>query len=274
MATGSNFQYDGSGLDSGVQTPNPFPTSVITDDEWKDATNQASAAPKPGDPTPTGPDASPNAGIMAIDWRSWLTDWGFPSDLISTLDGMARRYTPAQAELFARDAILFLRGTEWHKKTFVGFAEGFNKGLFTDERGYRMYVNAANDSYKRYMGRDITTPELIGAFGSSWSPERVERELEAGAFVNANRNDLQYLGRNFGEGGAEGFSEDQLKAYGQQSVGIGNALGAGLVSKVAQAQQRLRRIFEGTLATPSLGVGPVGRISQAGSGSTLSDVGR
>lgn len=286
MPYSSGYIYDGGAgvLRSGTKygAPDPWQVAAGLAPTESGATNSnpgtgapaippppTASAPTPGDPTPTG--ASAPIAEMAINWRSWLTDWGFPADVITALDGMARRYTPAQADLFSRDAILYLRGTEWHKKTFVGFSEGFNKGLFTDEKGYRMYVNSANDSYKRYMGRDITTNEMLAAFGSSWDPTRVDKELEAGAFVNANRNDLQYLSGFSGEGQ---LSEDQLKSYGQQQVGIGNTLGAGLQTKVAKAQERLRRIFEGTLATPSLGMNSGGQLSAPGLGVSTGDIGR
>jgi hypothetical protein len=222
--------------------------------------------PRPGDAKPTK-----DQMVMAIDWRSWLTDWGFPTDVVNTLDSMARRYTPAQADLFARDAILYLRGTDWHKQTFVGFADAYKTGLVQDERQYRDYVTRANDLYKRYHGRDITSNELVSAFTSGYNPTRVEQELEGQAYVNANRNELQYLSGNFGEGR---LSEDELTYLGRQQAGVGNALGQGLLLKVGQAQARLRRIFEGTLATSATS-GPDGRVRVSGlSGITGNDIGR
>lgn len=218
---------------------------------------------------PFGPDsggAPAEPSEMTINWRTWLEDWGFPSDVINTLDRMARQYTPSQNELFAKEAIMYLRGTDWHKNTFVGFAEGYKSGLFADEKGYRMYTQGANDLAQRYYGRGISTPELLDNFKAGFNLDRYGRELDAGAFVNANRNDFQYLGGAFGEGR---FSEDDLLSMGREKAGIGNALGQGLLNKVQQAQQRLARIFQGTLAT-----GDMAKPQTSAAGTTLSDVGR
>lgn len=228
--------------------------------------NSAGLGPAPGvDYTAGTPTA--NSSELALDWRSWLTDWGFPSDVIAKLDAMARQYTPAQADLFTRDAILYLRGTDWHKTTFVGFAEGFKSGLFVDEKGYRMYVQGANDLYNRNHGRNITTEELLANFGAGFDLNRLGGELDSAAWVKANRGDLQYAQGAFGEGAQ--FDEKELDALGDQRVGINNALGADLMVKVEKAQQRLRKIFEGTLAQS-----PMVPTSSASSGKTLADVGR
>lgn len=203
--------------------------------------------------------------LLAINWKSWLEDWGFPSEVVNKLDSMARQYTPAQAELFARDAIMYLRGTDWHKQTFAGFAEGYKSGLFTDERQYRAYVQNANDLYQRFYKRNISTDELVSTFSKGYNPQRLANELEAVAYANANRNELQYLSGNFGEGRLD---EEGLLSIGRQQAGISNALGTDLLNRVGQAQSRLRRIFEGTLATGTL------RGTSVATGTNLSDIGR
>lgn len=221
--------------------------------------------PVPGDPTTSG---TGGGSVGAIDWRSWLTDWGFDADLIALLDALARKYTPEQSAAFTADALRVIRGHPWHQKMFPGYAAGFAKGLFEDEKGYRMWVNAANDSYRRYHGRDMTTAEMLEAFNSGWNENRLDLELQAGAWSNANRADLNY---EMGAFDADGMmSEGDIKALGQQQVGIGNALGAGLQNKVAKAQQRLKRIFEGSLAVGNVPQ----KTSDSGAGTTLADVGR
>lgn len=171
--------------------------------------------------------------------------------MINTLDAMAKKYAASQADFFVRDAILYLRGTDWHKKMFPGFSEGFRSGVIQNERDYRLYLNSVNDAYKRFFTRDITGEELKHAFTRGWRPERVEGELTAGAFVQANRGDIQYLLGAFDEGQQ---GEEGLLSLGRQQVGIGSALGQDLLRRVALAQLRLRRVFEGTLATPALGI--------------------
>lgn len=222
--------------------------------------------PVPGDPTTSG---TGGGSVGAIDWRSWLTDWGFDADLIALLDALARKYTPEQSAAFTADALRVIRGHPWHQKMFPGYAAGFAKGLFEDEKGYRMWVNAANDSYRRYHGRDMTTAEMLEAFNSGWKADRLDAELSAGAWATANMGDLQYETGAFGDGGM--MSEADIRQLGRQEKGIGNALGEGLQVKVAKAQQRLARIFQG-----SLGVNPNMKLGEnvPGAGTTLADVGR
>lgn len=205
-----------------------------------------------------------------IDWRSWLEDWGFDSQIIERLDGMSRRYDAAHSDMFVRDAVAYLRSTEWHKNMFVGFTEAVKSGLLTDERQYRQYVNGVNDAYKRYLGRDISSQELVESFRQAFDPQRVEGELQAGAYVKANRGDINYLFGAFDQGE---LSDDQLKSYGRQQVGIGNVQGQDLLSRVAKAQERLRRVFEGTLGTGSLTL-QSGRLSSPSLSQNPSDIGR
>lgn len=256
--------YEGESTGYTPWQAGPFPASP-TDPTAPPATDTGDN----GDGTSTTPaDTEP-----VVDWHSWLENWGFPPDVISKLDEMARLYPASRGDLFVRDAIYYLRGTDWHKQMFVGFSEAVRSGLLTDERQYRQYVNGVNDAYKRYLNRNITNEELTQMFNFAWDPTRVEGELAAGAYAQANEGDINYLFGAFDEGA---LTPEQLKNFGRQKVGIGNQQGNDLLRRVSLAQDRLRRVFEGTLATSALGVGPTGRLasSSMNPGTLTPDIGR
>lgn len=190
-----------------------------------------------------------------LDWRSWLENWGFPTDVTNELDRIFRSYTDPSAASAA--ALAYIRGTDWYAKTFPGINEGKKLGVVSDERSYRSYVNDLNQLYRRYYNRDITGQEVAQLLGQGKDQSIVNRELIGRGFINANRNDIQYLLGAFGEGR---LTEDQLTALGQQQAGLDNMIGQDLQARLDKARQRLQRVFQGALATPSLSLA-TGRLS-------------
>jgi len=74
-------------------------------------------------------------------------------------------------------------------------------------------------------------------------------ELRGESFIAANRGDIQGTAGafNFGAGGAGpgAFSEEELKALGEQEAGITTELGLDMQRRVATATQRMSRIWQG-----------------------------
>ena len=204
----------------------------------------------------------------ALDWRAWLENWGFPPDVISQLDRIFRGDSdPVRA---AATALAYIRGTSWYAQTFPGISEGIRKGLIRDERDYRAFMNQANQLYRRYQNRDISAAELGGHFTEGVDLDTIGKRFEGDAYIGAFGNDIQYLNRNFG---GAGLSQEELTAYGRQQVGLGSTLGATLARRVQTAEQRLRRLFEGTLASPTLQHGRQG-LQATSLGAGPPDIGR
>lgn len=212
-----------------------------------------------GGQTWDGASADPN-GVGPIDWHQYLTDWGFDKDITDELDRIFRTYNDPQQAGAA--ALAYVRGTDWYKRTFPGIQEGQRLGVIGDEASYRDYVNRLNQEWRRYYGRDITTQEASDFLKQGKNVQSVGAHLQGGAYINANRNDIQYQLGAFDENGQA--SESDLSDYGDQLSGLGNAHGAALQARLDKAKERLNRIMQGTLATPSLTAANGGLSSASG----------
>lgn len=203
-----------------------------------------------------GGDKNPDPVQPPIDWRSYLTDWGFTGDIVNELDRIFRVYTdPTQA---GAAALAYIRGTDWYVKTFPGIQSAIAKGLFSDEQGYRSYVNQANQFYQRYFGRDATTNEIAAGMNAGHTTGQLDEHLAGQAYINANRGDIQYtLGAFDSKGKA---SEEELGAYGDHLNNLDNMIGPQLQSRLDKARAKFSRIFEGQSASPAMSTLSNGRL--------------
>ena len=153
----------------------------------------------------------------------------------------------------------YLRGTTWFQNTFPGFNQGLTAGLFTDETGYRSYVNELNQSTQQYLGRAVTSNEVVTALGQGRSSQMYANYLQGAAYTQTLAPEAQYEAGAFT---AEGrLSQADLTAYGNEKAGIDTAQGQAITQRLQLANQKMQKIFQGTLATPSLTLGPQGLYS-------------
>lgn len=203
-------------------------------------TTSSTTAATPADPpAPTTP---------PLDWRAYLSNWGFEDADVNELDRIFKTYTdPTQA---SAAGLAYIRGTQWYAKTFQGIGAGIKAGLFSDEAGYRAYVNDMNQVYRRFYNRDVTTQEVSDFLNNGTNPNAINQHLTGQATVQAQLPDLQYeLGAFDSQGRA---SDAEISAYGDQLGGLGNTIGPKLQDRLDKARQKMATIFQGTLATPSL----------------------
>jgi hypothetical protein len=214
----------------------------------------------PGSPTPPGYNAPPGpskAQQKAMDQtNAYFSSLGLPTDIQSQVTSIFAKY-PDDPELAIELARQYVRTTPWFSATFPGFFDGVRTGLFTDESGYRQYVNQANVYTQQYFGRPITTGEIGLALKSGYTPEYLGRQYEAGAIANANMPDWRYTIGAFGESGdyaTQLFQNNAGKAagdLGEQQAGIGSMSGARLQAALDRANKRLQSVFGGQLAIPN-----------------------
>ena len=192
---------------------------------------------------------------LANDWyKAFFGSYGLPTDVQDALIDILKKYAsdPSIAQALATQ---YLRTTSWYQTTFPGFSAGVNNGIFTDETGYRSYLDAINNIYNQYLGRHVSGDEVSALLAEGVSPDIVGRRFAGQAYVNANRNDIQYLAGAFGEGR---LGDNQLTALGNENAGIDTQLGQIQQKVLQKAQQIHDKLFTGTLATPSLSIGTGG----------------
>lgn len=205
---------------------------------------------------------------FAADWyKSFFGQYGLPGDVQSSIVDILKQYAtdPTTAQTLAQQ---YLRTTPWFQTTFPGFSAGVTNGLFTDETGYRSYLNSVNNVYNQYAGRHVSGDELTALLQEGANPQLVANRFQGQAWVNANGADSQYLGGAFGGGR---LSSDQLTAAGNESAGIDTAQGQAVQLMLQKATQRAQAVFGGVLARPGLSQGPGGLSSpglRGASGST------
>ena len=221
----------GTGTTTGTGGPGATPTS-------------------PTDPTPpTAPTGPP------IDWASiYWGSLGLTPDLIAQINKIFGLY-PDQSIAF-QVAQNYLRGTDWYAKTFPGIAYGIRNGLFTDETGYRSYVNDLNNLYQQYNGRAVTGDEVANWLTQGRNVTYIGKAFQGNAIANTEAPDRQYEAGAFTPEGQ--LSQAQLQAYGQEQAGIDTPLGQQITQRLQQAQQRMSKLFQGSLATPNFTLGPQG----------------
>jgi len=152
-------------------------------------------------------------------------------------------------------AIAYLRGTDWHKAKYPGFASGVVNGLWGTEADYGAWRSQVSDSYRRYYGRPPDEQELMTFAQSGYGANTVEQIGQGHAWAQANTNDVQYTLGAFDTGRTDTAG---LEALGQQQVGRQSDLGTRLQSSFQRALQKMDRIFSGSLATPSQSLGGAG----------------
>lgn len=208
----------------------------------------------------TGGDQSGTTGFdplaLASDWyKAFFNSYGLPGDVQSEIMRILRTYAadPSTAQALSQQ---YLRTTDWFSKTYPGFNQGVTNGLFTDETGYRGYLNQVNQTFNQYLNRHVTGEEVSGYLASGYNPGYVGSLLQGQAWSRANADQVRYLSGAFGDEGR--INEKDLTTLGQQHAGIDTGRGQTLDVLVSRAQQRLQSIFQGSLARPSMGFGPAG----------------
>lgn len=199
--------------------------------------------------------ANGTAASPAPDWyKAYFGQYNVPADVQGQLIDILKKYAtdPSTAQSLATQ---YLRGTDWYKSTFPGFAEGVNNGVISDESGYRGYLNAVNNIYNQYLGRHVSGDEIAALLKEGVSPSTIANRFQGQAWVNANQNDVQYLAGAFGSGR---LTPDQLTALGNENAGIDTAQGQLQQKILAKAQQIHQKLFQGSLATPGLSIGANG----------------
>lgn len=197
------------------------------------------------------------AGLPSIDWASaFFSSLGLPTDVVNNINKLFTQYSDVNTASAA--AIAYIRGTPWYSQTFPGIQTGIKNGLFSDEQGYRDYVNKLNVLAQQYQGRAISGDETTSYIQQGLAPAYVDKLFQSNAYVKANANDIQYEMGAFGEPGQGRLTAEQLSALGKQEVGLTNDVGATLQAKVQKAVERLNGVFQGRLAAPGLTLGQAG----------------
>lgn len=206
-------------------------------------------------PPPVNGPAGSDPSALANDWyKAFFANYGVPADVQGNLLDILKKYAsdPSTAQALSTQ---YLRTTPWYQTAFPGFSAGVNNGIFTDETGYRGYLNSINNVYNQYLGRHVSGDEVSALLAEGVSPSTVANRFQGQAYINANRNDIQYLGGAFGEGQ---MNKDQLTALGNENAGIDTQMGQIQQKVLAKAQQIRDKLYTGSLATPGLSLGANG----------------
>lgn len=223
--------------------------------------NQGTTVPAVYNPQPpTGSGGGGGGGGVSdpasIDWADvYFGQYGLPADLKAQIEALGQKYGTSNPDVFFQSAQNVVRQSDWFKTTYPGFFEGVRAGLFTDETGYRSYLNALNQVYKQYVGRDVSGSEAASHLATGANPTLVANQFQGDAIAKTNANEWQYLSGAFSEGA---FSASDNQTLGRELAGIDTPLGQQLQKRLQQASQRAEKIFSGTLATPSLSLGANG----------------
>lgn len=156
----------------------------------------------------------------------------------------------------AQRAIAYIRSTTWWAQTYPGFNDGFSKGLYQDERGYRSLLNDYNQVYHQYLGRDITGAEMAQYLAQGTNPNTVGNIFQGAAIQKANAPDWEYTTGAFDPQGK--LTAPEETAYGQELAGIDSPLGQAVMRRLQLAQKRLEAVFSGSAGSPNFGLGNTG----------------
>ena len=204
-------------------------------------TSEPSFAPVPEPDSGGGGDGG-TVTRPQTDWSDLLSQFGLPADLVSEANRLfGLGYSVGEV-------IAWIRGTAWYAATYPGISEGIAKGVVSNEKDYRSYVNAVNLMFRRYYDRALTVDETRAFLKEGVTPTIIGQRLEGQAYVKANRGDIQYYSGAFGEAGQ--LTEDQLRSYGEQRAGLGSQIGAKIERSLQLATQSFQRAFQGQLSTP------------------------
>lgn len=123
--------------------------------------------------------------------------------------------------------------------------------------GLLQYTQSIAPLYSQY-GVPLARTVVENNFKNGVTSDTIGKQLQGNAYIQANAPDIQYLSGAFGNGTLTG---DQLTAYGQQQAGLDTGLGEQLNTMISKAQARLNRIFQGSLATPSISLSSSGGLT-------------
>lgn len=191
------------------------------------------------------------------DWSSYLSFFGLPADVLKEINAIFARTDVTQATALATG---YVRGTPWYKTAYPGIQEAIGKGIVRDERDYRSRMNAFDQVYRQYAGRAIRPDEYADHLREGVDVSTVGQRFQGAALATSYGNDWQYAAGAFGSGRLD---PTQLKALGEQQAGLGSPAGTGLQKMIEDATRKLRRSFEGVLATTALAGTPQERARQA-----------
>lgn len=207
-----------------------------------------------------------------IDWAQvFFGNYGLPADLIAQIEALGKKYGTTNPDVFLQAAQNLIRASDWFKTTYPGFASGVTAGLFTDETGYRGYVNQLNQVYQQYLGRAVSGDETAAALAQGATPGLIGNQFQGDAITKTNSGQWQYLTGAFDENGV--LTSAEQTAYGREQAGIDTPLGQMVQKRVQQAIGRASALFGGTLAPPSLSLGASGRLTAPSLGVGTPDVG-
>jgi hypothetical protein len=186
------------------------------------------------------------------DWASaYFGNLGLPADVQKQVNSIFSKY-PDDAELAVALARQYIRTTPWFSQNFPGFFEGLRAGLFSDETGYRGYVNQANVYTQQYFGRPVSVYEIESALHQGITPEILGRTYEAGAIARAQGGEELYQLAAFGD---VPVGEDQrgqvVSDLSRQQAGLTSNAGAKLQAALDRATKRMQALFGGQLAIPN-----------------------
>lgn len=168
-----------------------------------------------------------------------------PPDVQARVDAIMRDGQPNPADR----AMAYVRTTPWYATEYAGIGAGVAANLFdaaSPEAGYRGWKNSVKRTFLQHYGRAPTQAEIETFLASGWDPQRIEQVGVGFSTVQAQRADLQYSAGAFGSGQ---FTEEEMKAYGEQQAGIDTELGQKIQAKVAASLQRMQSIFTGQLGS-------------------------
>lgn len=210
-------------------------------------------------------------GLPDLDWASaFFGSLGLPADVAAKINEIFSQYNDTASASAA--ALAYIRGTPWYDQTFPGIKDAMMKGIVSNEGEYRSLLNQQNQLYRQYLGRDISGGEYASNLGEGANLNTIGGRLQGAALANTYGNDWRYKLGAFGDANG-GPSPEDLKALGEEQAGLDSPLGQVIKQRLDMAQQRFQKIFEGSLARPSLSLAS-GRLSSPGLTSTLKgDVG-
>lgn len=211
--------------------------------------------------------ASPDTSKPQSWAEYYFGSWGLEQADMNMLIQIMTKYDNVQDATMA--ALAYIRGTAWYGVHFAGINLGIADGLFSDESGYRDYVNSLNVYSQQYLNRQVTTADVIQSLGGAvdpvtgkivkigagLSPTYVGKVWEGQAWTNANQGEVNYQLGAFG-GGAP--SPAELTALGQQQAGLTTNLGFKVQQKLQAALQRMQGVFGGQVSSPNMSIGAQG----------------
>lgn len=207
-------------------------------------------APGQGDYNQFAPPTAPGQDWVSLFWGSLGLDQATINGLTKATSGLT---DPNQIQAIGQN---YLRSTPWYQQTFPGFAAGVQAGLYTDETGYRSYVNQLNQATQEYLGRPVTGAEVTAAVQGGVSPGVYGQKLQGNALAVTLGPEAQYEAGAFTSEGR--LTQEELQAYGQEKAGYDTGLGQAVTQRLQNANQRMQALFSGTLARANLSLGPQG----------------